>query len=396
MNQPQLVDNFSSDPSSSLQQDYRPSDMTPHQDEVIQQVAKFVIYSADSARFQKRLVERTKHNHNFAFLEESHSHNRYYVYLLEAYKYWKNVQRDEVQYTMQQQQQQPTSMWSGTGNNVAASAVYVQAAPAASSAWKEVSYVPQQEELAMPPSEQAHAIEQMPSAPAAQQPWPIMAQPSLITPPSFQSWQTAQDPRQPWQQPTSVWQQPIQVPQPQMLPAASQPWQTEAPAAPMKSEQRDGPPLTSGQADVSRHPTSAWQQPIQIPQSQMQSWQTEAPAVQMKSQQRDGPPPSSPQADGSTLVSRQPAIGQQGSMPTLPDGLLSTEELQPQRPSRGGRGGRGRGYRGGGPQHYANAGPPPRRTTLVDEADEDGFRATAPGQFHVVMENGIQRIVGNR
>ena len=68
--------------------DFRPLDLSAKQDQIIQLVAKYVSLSKDPARYQHKLLERTKHSPNFSFLDPSHRHHSYYQYLISSYTFW--------------------------------------------------------------------------------------------------------------------------------------------------------------------------------------------------------------------------------------------------------------------------------------------------------------------
>jgi hypothetical protein len=68
--------------------DFRPPDLSAKQEKIIETVADSVCQSRDPSRFQHKLVERTKHNPNFYFLDPSHGHHHYYQYLVRSYTQW--------------------------------------------------------------------------------------------------------------------------------------------------------------------------------------------------------------------------------------------------------------------------------------------------------------------
>nr|CCC94583.1 putative RNA binding protein [Trypanosoma congolense IL3000] len=96
--------------------DLRPPDITEQQDNIIQLVAKYVVDSCDGARYQHKLIKKTKFNSYFAFLASpEHKYHEYYQYLIRSYTHWRYVaaasaasQSNEgyAFYTEQLQQQQ--------------------------------------------------------------------------------------------------------------------------------------------------------------------------------------------------------------------------------------------------------------------------------------------------
>lgn len=60
--------------------DIRPADLSAADDERIQIVASRVVASAHAAKFQMQLIERTRHNHHFLFLDPGHAWHGYYQY----------------------------------------------------------------------------------------------------------------------------------------------------------------------------------------------------------------------------------------------------------------------------------------------------------------------------
>ena len=90
--------------------DHRPADLTPHQEKVIQKVANAIAASVDGSRYQQKLVQETKHNHHFAFLDPQHEHYAYFQYLLIAYtRYVQAARLQQAQSFLKQQQQQQST-----------------------------------------------------------------------------------------------------------------------------------------------------------------------------------------------------------------------------------------------------------------------------------------------
>ncbi|RNF09171.1 RNA-binding protein [Trypanosoma rangeli] len=72
--------------------DFRPPDITEHQDKIIQLAAKYVVFSCDGARYQHLLVKRTKFNPYFAFIASpEHKYHEYYQYLIRSYTVWRDM-----------------------------------------------------------------------------------------------------------------------------------------------------------------------------------------------------------------------------------------------------------------------------------------------------------------
>ncbi|RNF26790.1 RNA-binding protein [Trypanosoma conorhini] len=72
--------------------DFRPPDITEHQDKIIQLAAKYVVFSCDGARYQHLLVKRTKFNPYFAFVASpEHKYHEYYQYLIRSYTVWRDM-----------------------------------------------------------------------------------------------------------------------------------------------------------------------------------------------------------------------------------------------------------------------------------------------------------------
>ncbi|CBH16838.1 RNA binding protein, putative [Trypanosoma brucei gambiense DAL972] len=72
--------------------DLRPPDITEQQDNIIQLVAKYVVASCDGARYQNKLMKKTKFNSYFAFLASpEHKYHEYYQYLVRSYTHWRHV-----------------------------------------------------------------------------------------------------------------------------------------------------------------------------------------------------------------------------------------------------------------------------------------------------------------
>ncbi|KAF8281353.1 hypothetical protein TcBrA4_0088950 [Trypanosoma cruzi] len=72
--------------------DFRPPDITEHQDKIIQLVAKYVVFSCDGARYQHLLIRRTKFNSYFAFVASpEHKYHEYYQYLIRSYIVWRDM-----------------------------------------------------------------------------------------------------------------------------------------------------------------------------------------------------------------------------------------------------------------------------------------------------------------
>lgn len=72
--------------------DARPKGITEQQDKIIQYVAEYVVNSCNSAQYQSKLRAQTRHNAYFNFLDHSHSYHAYYEYLLQSYRYWKDME----------------------------------------------------------------------------------------------------------------------------------------------------------------------------------------------------------------------------------------------------------------------------------------------------------------
>lgn len=51
-----------------------------------------MVNSCDNAKYQHKLRIMTKHNPYFNFLDPSHAYYTYYEYLLQSYRYWKEVE----------------------------------------------------------------------------------------------------------------------------------------------------------------------------------------------------------------------------------------------------------------------------------------------------------------
>ncbi|ESL08816.1 RNA-binding protein [Trypanosoma rangeli SC58] len=72
--------------------DFRPPDITEHQDKIIQLAAKYVVFSCAGARYQHLLVKRTKFNPYFAFIASpEHKYHEYYQYLIRSYTVWRDM-----------------------------------------------------------------------------------------------------------------------------------------------------------------------------------------------------------------------------------------------------------------------------------------------------------------
>lgn len=66
----------------------RPEGMSDKQEEIIQYVAKYVVASCDSAKYQQKLKAKTKYNSYFSFLDPKHPYHGHYTYLVQSYRYW--------------------------------------------------------------------------------------------------------------------------------------------------------------------------------------------------------------------------------------------------------------------------------------------------------------------
>jgi hypothetical protein len=84
--------------------DPRPADMPPADVERVRIVAARVASSSHSAKFQMELIERTRHNHHFLFLDPTHPWHQYYQYCLHHFnnytpEQWQQHNRAEADAT---------------------------------------------------------------------------------------------------------------------------------------------------------------------------------------------------------------------------------------------------------------------------------------------------------
>jgi hypothetical protein len=78
----------------------RPADLTAMDDARIKLIASRVAHSSLPARFQAEVVERTRNNHYFLFLEPTHRWHQYYQYYLKHFtkftqEQWQQHWREE-------------------------------------------------------------------------------------------------------------------------------------------------------------------------------------------------------------------------------------------------------------------------------------------------------------
>lgn len=88
------------------QVDFRPPNLTPKQDQLMQLVSRYIAFSIDPSRFQHELKQKVQHNHNFRFLNETDSAYLYYSYLLHMYMEYARLGYTNESMGQQQQQQQ--------------------------------------------------------------------------------------------------------------------------------------------------------------------------------------------------------------------------------------------------------------------------------------------------
>ena len=94
------------------QVDFRPANLTPKQDQLMQLVSRYIAFSIDPSRYQHELKQKVLHNHNFRFLNETDGAYLYYSFLLHMYmEYARMGYTNESVKQMQQQQQAQSSQY---------------------------------------------------------------------------------------------------------------------------------------------------------------------------------------------------------------------------------------------------------------------------------------------